>query len=152
MRSVPFLLVLAAAMACSSVLDKWRSQPTPTPQPDRPLPVSTTPEVNGSAPELSVDKDARTISGGILNGSAISLPKPAYPPAARAVPASGKVNVQVTVGTTGSVESAKAVSGHPLLQAAAAAAAREARFSPKLLSGKPVKVSGIITYDFVAPE
>jgi len=43
------------------------------------------------------------------------------------------------------------VSGHPLLRAAAVAAARGARFSPTKLSGQPVKVSGVITYNFVAP-
>jgi len=41
------------------------------------------------------------------------------------------------------------VSGHPLLRGAAEQAARGARFSPTLLSGQPVKVSGVITYNFV---
>jgi protein TonB len=91
----------------------------------------------------------KTISGGVLNGKAISLPKPAYPAAARAVRASGAVQVQVLIDETGRVVSASAAGGHPLLQAAAVAAARGARFSPTLLSGQPVKVSGIITYNFV---
>lgn len=91
----------------------------------------------------------KTISGGVLNGKATSLPKPAYPPAARAVRASGAVSVQVLISETGSVISASAVSGHPLLRAAAAGAARSARFSPTMLSGQPVKVSGVITYNFV---
>jgi len=91
----------------------------------------------------------KTISGGVLNGKAVSLPKPAYPPAARAVRASGTVSVQVTIDENGHVVSASAVSGHPLLQQAAVAAARGARFSPTLLSGQPVKVTGVITYNFV---
>jgi protein TonB len=91
----------------------------------------------------------KTISGGVLNGKAISLPKPAYPAAARAVRASGAVQVQVLIDETGRVVSASAAGGHPLLQAAAVSAARGARFSPTLLSGQPVKVSGIITYNFV---
>jgi periplasmic protein TonB len=91
----------------------------------------------------------KTISGGVLNGKATSLPKPPYPPAARAVRASGAVSVQVLISETGSVVSANAVSGHPLLRPAAVAAARGARFSPTLLSGQPVKVSGVITYNFV---
>jgi periplasmic protein TonB len=91
----------------------------------------------------------KTISGGVLNGKATSLPKPPYPPAARAVRASGSVSVQVLISETGSVISATPVSGHPLLRPAAAAAARGARFSPTLLSGQPVKVSGVITYNFV---
>jgi protein TonB len=91
----------------------------------------------------------KTISGGVLNGKAISLPKPTYPAAARAVRASGAVQVQVLIDETGKVVSASAAGGHPLLQQAAVAAARGARFSPTLLSGQPVKVSGIITYNFV---
>jgi len=91
----------------------------------------------------------KTVSGGVLNGKATSLPKPAYPPAAKAVRASGAVSVQVLIDESGRVVSASAVSGHPLLRAAAEGAARGARFSPTLLSGQPVKVSGVITYNFV---
>jgi len=91
----------------------------------------------------------KTVSGGVLNGKATSLPKPAYPPAARAVRAGGAVAVQVLIDESGRVVSASAVSGHPLLRSAAVSAAQGARFSPTLLSGQPVKVSGVITYNFV---
>jgi periplasmic protein TonB len=90
------------------------------------------------------------ISGGVLNGKAISLPKPPYPPIARAARAAGTVTVQVTIDESGRVISARAVSGHPLLQQAAVQAAHGARFSPTQLSGQPVKVTGVITYNFVA--
>jgi protein TonB len=90
------------------------------------------------------------ISGGVLNGKAISLPKPAYPPIARAAHASGTVVVQVLIDENGNVVSAHAVSGHPLLQGAAVGAARSAKFSPTKLSGQPVKVTGVIQYNFVA--
>jgi len=105
---------------------------------------------NAPPPPPAVKKaPPKTVSGGVLNGKAISLPKPAYPAAARAVRASGAVQVQVLIDETGKVVSASAAGGHPLLQAAAVAAARGARFSPTMLSGQPVKVSGIITYNFV---
>lgn len=90
------------------------------------------------------------ISGGVLNGKAISLPKPPYPPIARAARAAGTVTVQVTIDESGKVISARAVSGHPLLQQAAVQAAYGARFSPTQLSGQAVKVTGVITYNFVA--
>ena len=90
------------------------------------------------------------ISGGVLNGKAMSLPKPAYPPIARAAHAAGTVVVQVLIDENGNVVSAKAVSGHPLLQGAAVGAARQAKFSPTKLSGQPVKVTGVIQYNFVA--
>jgi protein TonB len=94
-------------------------------------------------------KPKTVVSGGVLNGKAISKPQPAYPPIAKAARASGTVTVQILVDESGRVVSANAVSGHPLLQQAAVAAARNARFSPTLLSGQPVKVSGVITYNFV---
>lgn len=89
------------------------------------------------------------ISGGVLNGKAISLPKPGYPAIAKAAHASGTVVVQVLIDENGNVVSANAVSGHPLLIQAAVSAARQARFSPTKLSGQPVKVTGVIQYNFV---
>jgi TonB family protein len=88
------------------------------------------------------------ISGGVLNGKALSLPAPEYPAIAKQAKASGAVVVQVTVDENGYVISAHTVSGHPLLQAAAVAAARQAKFSPTLLLGEPVKVTGVIVYNF----
>jgi TonB family protein len=127
------------------------------------VPTTTVPmltqEPGATPPTLSSEKaeaetktstDSKTISGGVLNDKAISLPKPPYPPIARAAKASGTVVVQVTIDENGNVISARAVSGHPLLQAAAIAAARSAKFSPTRLSGQPVKVTGLITYNFVA--
>jgi periplasmic protein TonB len=101
-------------------------------------------------PEAKPTPRTAPISGGVLNGKAISLPKPPYPPIARAAHAAGTVVVQVLIDENGSVVSAHAVSGHPLLQAVAVAAARQARFSPTKLSGQPVKVTGVIQYNFVA--
>src|SRR6476659_5299406 len=46
------------------------------------------------------------ISGGVLNGKAISLPKPGYPAIAKAAHASGTVVVQVVIDENGSVISA----------------------------------------------
>ncbi len=91
----------------------------------------------------------KQVAGGILNGKAVQLPKPAYPAAARAAKAKGAVNVEVTLGESGNVVAASAVSGHPLLRAAAVEAARSAKFAPTLIEGIPVKVSGIIVYNFV---
>jgi TonB family protein len=85
----------------------------------------------------------------LLNGKAISLPSPAYPPAARAVRASGTVIVQVLISEDGNMYSAEAISGHPLLRYSAVSAACKAKFTQTLLDGKPVKVSGTVHYNFV---
>jgi TonB family protein len=114
---------------------------------DNPVENSNT-NTNTNTPENLTR--GKTISGGLLNGKATSLPKPAYPPIAKQAHASGTVVVQVLVDEQGNIVTARAVSGHPLLRGASEAAAREAKFPPTKLSGKPVKVSGVITYNFVS--
>ena len=104
---------------------------------------------NVSAQETVIKPTPKLINGGVINGKAVSLPKPEYPASAQAVRASGTVNVQVTIDEQGNIISASAVSGHPLLRQAAEQAARQAIFKPTLLSGQPVKVSGVIVYNFV---
>ena len=112
--------------------------PAPVVKLDDPEPPPPTPRPKPSAP----------ISGGVLTGKATYKPTPPYPPIARAARASGTVVVQVTVDESGKVISARAVSGHPLLQQAAVQAAYQCRFSPTLLSGQPVKVTGTISFNF----
>ncbi len=93
-------------------------------------------------------KVPKVISKGVITGQAISLPQPAYPPMAKNIRIQGRVSVQVLIDEQGRVISANAVDGHPMLAPAAQRAALQARFKPTLLSNQPVKVSGVITYDF----
>ncbi|MDX6614781.1 MAG: periplasmic protein TonB [Blastocatellia bacterium] len=105
----------------------------------------------GEAPPIRVKETPvapRVVNKPILNGYAISLPKPPYPLLARNINVQGTVSVQVLLNEAGKVVSAKAVSGHPILVPAAVNAAYQARFSPTLLGGQPVRVSGVITYNF----
>jgi len=99
---------------------------------------------------MKAERERKPITTGQLNDRAITLPAPLYPDIARSAGASGTVAVEVTIDENGNVIAAKAVSGHPLLQAAAVTAARGAQFSPTRLSGEPVKVKGLLTYNFVA--
>ena len=87
--------------------------------------------------------------GSLITSQAISLPKPSYPSIARVAGVSGTVTVQILLDETGKVISARAISGNHLLQPEAVKAAYRARFSPTILTGQPVKVSGIITYNFI---
>jgi TonB family protein len=88
------------------------------------------------------------VSGGLLNAKAMKLPAPSYPQEAILAEATGVVAVQVLVNEQGKVETAKAVSGHPLLQAVAVKAALKAEFKPLLVNGQPVKVGGLLVYNF----
>lgn len=99
-------------------------------------------------PPPVVIKPKGPVSIGVVNGKATSLPKPPYPTTAIALRLEGKVDVQVTIDENGNVISAKAVSGHPFFRSPAEQAARNARFTPTLLSRVPVKVTGVIVYNF----
>jgi TonB family protein len=88
--------------------------------------------------------------GTILNGKALNLLKPEYPPAAKAVRASGSVPVKIKIDEQGNVVEAKNICGHPLLQQAAKEAAMKSKFSPTLQDGKPIPVRGYVIYNFLA--
>lgn len=107
-----------------------------------------TPRDESTPPSAIKPRSAPPQSLGVVNGKASYLPKPAYPPPAAALNIQGKVDVQVTIDESGKVISAKAASGHPLLRPAAERAAWAARFTPTLLSHVPVKVTGVIVYNF----
>jgi TonB family protein len=93
----------------------------------------------------------KIVSGGVVNGKAISLPKPEYPAAAIVAKIGGSVNVQVTIDEQGNVISAVAVTGHQLLRKVSEDAAAKAKFNPTKLSGQLVKVKGVVIYNFVLP-
>jgi TonB family protein len=101
------------------------------------------------AAPVSLEKGTRPSEGGVLNGRAIRLPRPEYPSVAKARHAGGVVVVEVLIDERGNVIGACAVSGHEALVRVSEAAAREAKFSPTKLSGKPVRVIGVITYNFL---
>ena len=88
------------------------------------------------------------LGGGVLNGRVISKPAPAYPEEALRERAQGTVVVHITVDETGRVIDAAAICGHPLLFEASVRAARQAHFTPTLLGGVPVKVTGTISYNY----
>lgn len=104
-----------------------------------------------AAPDEEVDDGERVVSGGVLNSRALQLPLPLYPQHARSLGIGGTVVVEVTIDERGRVAEAKAVSGPKQLYVSAIDAARHARFSPTLLSGRPVRVKGTIRYNFVRP-
>ena len=89
------------------------------------------------------------VYGGLLQNKAVRKPAPHYPLPAKAEGVSGAVRVKAVVDEQGNVVKAFAVSGHLLLRPAAASAACRSQFSPTLISGRPVRVLGEITYNFV---
>ena len=88
----------------------------------------------------------------VLNEGAVSLPKPKYPMAAIGSRLQGTVVVKVEIDETGKVIRAYDMcKGPQFLSESAVEAALKARFTPTIISGVPVKVKGVIYYNFVAP-
>ena len=95
------------------------------------------------------ESDENVVRGEVVNGRALSKPQPDYPRQAKEQRVAGVVVVKIVVDETGKVIEADALCGHALLARASVESARKARFTPTLLAGRPVKVSGVITYNFV---
>jgi protein TonB len=110
--------------------------------------VKTNDDVPPPPAKPAVKAFLRPVSGGVLNGKAVEMPKPVYPEAARRAKMTGIVTVEVVIDASGKVIGARAVSGPEMLRDAAERAARMAKFTPALLSGQPVRVAGIINYNF----
>jgi protein TonB len=145
---------MAASLVVAS-LDKGMTTSAPAAAASANVPLAAGPSVksDGDAPAPAATTPVRTgplkpISGGVLNGKAISLPAPSYPDIARRAGTAGVVEVEVVIDINGKVISAKATSGPSLLRQPAEMAARLARFGPTLLSGQPVRVTGVITFNF----
>ena len=115
---------------------------------DKPIEMETPPPPPAPNPTPVVPKTIRVSR--VLNSEALSLPRPVYPRMAVQIRLQGTVTVQVLIDESGKVVSARG-SGHPLLVVEAQKAAMQARFSPTIISDQPVKVSGVITYNFVMP-
>jgi TonB family protein len=96
------------------------------------------------------NRPAVAVENGALSGRVISLPRPVYPDEARRSKVTGLVRVLVTVDEKGDVVEAEAISGSPVLQAAAVDAAKQAKFEPVMSDGHPVKTKTVIAYNFLA--
>jgi len=120
-----------------------------TPTPSNTLPSATPIPNTTTIPSPTAPASNRPVNAGVLNGRAVNLPKPAYPPIAKQMRASGQVAVQVFVDESGNVTSAKATSGNSLLRLPAEAAARQSRFNPIIIGDRAVKATGIVVYNFI---
>lgn len=98
--------------------------------------------------EKSKQKNKEKVSKGEL----IEAPPPVYPEEAKKQKVEGLVTVTIVIGQDGNVIYAKAKSGPELLHGAAEAAALKARFKPSTFNGQPAKVTGVMSYNFVADE
>ncbi|PYX99935.1 MAG: hypothetical protein DMG64_14190 [Acidobacteria bacterium] len=87
-------------------------------------------------------------SQGVVQGKLIKRVLPQYPEMARRAGVSGEVVIAGIIQTDGMLRNLKVLSGSPLLREAALDAARQWRYSPYMLGGKPVEAETRITVSF----
>ncbi|REJ79030.1 MAG: energy transducer TonB [Acidobacteria bacterium] len=103
----------------------------------------------GPKPKEGGEKGAPTlISRGVVNGTAIKLYRPEYPEAARSIRLRGLVEVEVTIGFDGLVENAEVIKGNKIFHDSVLSAVKRSKFAPTFLGGVPIKVRGVLVYDF----
>jgi protein TonB len=88
------------------------------------------------------------VSSGVLAGNLIAPIHPEYPAIAKAAHVEGTVVIDAIISRTGAIESMHVLSGPAMLQPAALAAVRQARYHPFLLNGQPTEVQTTITINF----
>lgn len=133
----------------------------------RPAPTPTTESPAPEAPKLA-DVGSRGLSAlpagitaatqkpklqiaesqGVIAGRLIRKVTPHYPELALHAGVSGDVVLLAIIGTDGLLHNIKAISGSPMLREEAVAAAKQWRYSPATLSGKPVESDTRITINF----
>jgi TonB family protein len=157
-----FFFILTVNAVSSAQDTKPAEQKSPTPASDTEKPKNEVDEMIAEANKhgekvLGICIDPSLCGEGSITdplrlerGRVVNLPRPTYSPLARAAHVQGTVVVQVLIDEEGKVVAAAAISGHPLLQSGSVKAAREAVFTPTKLDGAPVKVTGVVQYNFVA--
>ncbi len=73
---------------------------------------------------------------------------PEYTDAARQMKATGKVELEVSISPTGTVEDVKIISGNPFLTRPCAKAVKEWAFTPFKENGQPVKAIAPLSFEF----
>lgn len=80
--------------------------------------------------------------------AATSKVQPAYPATARQMKVAGQVEIEAIIGPSGSVDTARALSGNPLLTGPAVAAVEKWKFTPFESEGAPAKAVVVLKFDF----
>lgn len=105
-------------------------------------------QVSGELPGPPPPRNTAQVSGGVLQGNAIKKVQPRYPAEAKQGRVQGAVQIRILVSEEGEVIEAAAVSGSPELIAVSLDAARQWRFKRTELSGVPVRIQGVLTFNF----
>jgi protein TonB len=109
------------------------------------LDVGTETRVTVAAPRRN---EAMRLSAGVMAGRLLGEIRPVYPRIAMAARVEGRVVIEATISTAGTIESARVVSGPGMLAGAALDAVKGARYLPYRLNGEATEVQTTVTVIF----
>lgn len=100
-----------------------------------------------AAPATS-QETVRHLSGDEALKAALNKPQPEYPPVARQLRIQGRVEVEVSIDPSGTVDNVKVLSGNPALTGTLTPTLKRWRFEPILSEGKPVHAIAVLGFSF----
>ena len=139
---------LGSVPPVTTVLATSNQQQTQKPVTPTPLPSSSPEPADPTNTDDTKSAAPNTVSTGSLNTRAIRRVIPVYPQIARNASAEGIVRVYVTIDERGNVNEVAKSEGPTLLRGAAEDAARRWKFSPTVVGGKAVRLTGFIEFNF----
>ncbi len=123
------------------------SSPAQTKNPE-PKKESVTAVADSAVASTAQPGGAQLLNVGSLLDKATQKVSPTYPAFAKSARLAGVVRVELVVDEKGSVLSAQSTNGPDILRQAAIDAARRWRFRPTVSDGKPVRVTGFLSFNF----
>jgi len=148
----------SGASSSKAVQSSTQESHTPEPAPAKtnapaPTPPAETQPAKSPIPTPASETEPKTpqrvrVSQGVSMGLLVSKVVPVYPPVARQARVQGEVVLDANIASNGTVESLKAISGHPLLIPAAIDAVKQWRYKPYMQNGAPVAVNTEIIVNF----
>jgi protein TonB len=97
---------------------------------------------------MAAEGTPKRITPGEALSAAVTKVQPEYPVMAKQLKITGSVELDVTIGENGSVETVTPVSGNPVLTKPAADALKKWKFKPFSQDGSPVKAQAAIKISF----
>lgn len=113
-----------------------------------PSPAASQPLASAAPAYQALDSQTVAPSENFQPCQLVDSVQPTYPKEARKQRVQGGVELRLVVGTDGAVRNVSAVSGPPLLVAAAVNAARQFHYKPALLNAKPIETIQTVTVSF----
>jgi protein TonB len=98
--------------------------------------------------QLSAQDRVRRLTQEEALKAAVTKPQPEYPAVARQLKIQGRIDVEISIDTSGAVDGVKVISGNSALTGGTVNTLKRWRFSPILSDGAPVRAVAVLSFLF----